>query len=120
MTEQERQAALDWFKSHYCQSECAHYKTVVAALQSPRVPDNYFSIPKLPDGWEIFCLGRYREDGKHGYWLETRNTASGYLCRECNIPIAYGETIEDVFNKMKNKILDSWELTRRITEGGKK
>lgn len=29
---EEIQAASEWFNSHYCQSECAHYNTICRAL----------------------------------------------------------------------------------------
>ena len=34
----DRERAKEWFNSHYCRSECAHYKTIIDALSAPRVP----------------------------------------------------------------------------------
>lgn len=32
-TEEKKRAALEWFNSHFCKSECAHYETIRILLQ---------------------------------------------------------------------------------------
>ena len=47
----------------------------------------------MPKGWDIFCIGR---DRNNHYWLQARHIASNKLFHDLGLPDVHAPTIREV------------------------
>jgi len=58
----------------------------------------------LPDGYDVYVIGRNHEDG---YWIEVRDTKNNILARDMGMRILHENTMAELFSAAREMILES-------------
>lgn len=85
----------EWERIHHIAKTIDHLAPRLARMDDPF---------NLPDGYDVYVIGRNHEDG---YWIEVRDTKNNILARDMGMRILHENTMAELFSAAREMILES-------------